>query len=85
MSIALLAAIQVLCAIVLLSAIYILFRNSWVYRRRQELINWHFTVQHDRRDFDATYGTYHKWLYRVFTWNPAKLAGLDRWVKEQGK
>jgi hypothetical protein len=58
-------------------------RNGWVYRRRGELIDWHFGPTGPRRgDFDSLYGSYHDWMAirNWLCWNPAKLAGLKRWV-----
>lgn len=66
----------------LLACIYLLVRNAWVYRRRRELIDWHYSRRGYYRNFDNTYGTYADWMYgKWYCWDAAKIAGLPKWIK----
>lgn len=72
----------VILVIALACPIYMLIRNEWVYRKKMQLITWHFHSGecNPRDDFDKKYGSYDDWLYNYFCWNPAKMAGLEKWV-----
>ena len=58
---------------------YFMVRNEWVYRRRDQLIDWWvWGPLHASGVLDQRFGTYKDWLYgRPFTWDAGKIAGVD--------
>ena len=75
----LLYAASVISIMVSLTSCYLLVRDDWVFHRRRELIDWHYSMPPVLDDFNVLFGSHGQWLFRFWCWNPAKLAGLERW------
>lgn len=63
-----------LCFFGIITCIYMLIRNEWVYNRRVEIIDTHFNSEDWRTNLDKKYGSYQDWMYKhPFCWNSAKM------------